>query len=161
MLKDERKVIERFIDAEGIDVLKNYPADGVFKENQFVKLSSGVYLNVIDSGNGRRATVGSTKILLRASGKMLLNDPIEFNGFDPLDGSANNVSWPIGIQYGGYTSIDDYYGYLFSTGLVSGLDYVGDSSVVKLIVPFRNGSTSQQKDGYPIYFDKVRYLFEK
>ena len=50
-LKDERKAIDRLIDHEGFKILKNYPSDGVFKENEFVKLDNDVYLNVIDSGN--------------------------------------------------------------------------------------------------------------
>lgn len=64
-LKDERKAIERLIDREGFKVLKNYPSDGVFKENEFVKLENDVYLNVIDSGNGNRAVLGQTKAFCR------------------------------------------------------------------------------------------------
>lgn len=162
MLKDERKAIERFIDEEGIEVLKNYPENGVFKENQFVKLSSDIYLNVVDSGNGNRASAG-TDILLRASGKVLLHDTFSFNGFDPLDGPSGyyGVTWPLAFKYGAYSTVNDYSGYFFSVGLASGLEYVGDSSIVKLIVPFKHGSSFQQTDGKPIYFDKVRYIFEK
>lgn len=61
-LKDERKAIDRLIDHEGFKILKNYPSDGVFKENEFVKLDNDVYLNVIDSGNGERAVLGKTKV---------------------------------------------------------------------------------------------------
>ena len=48
-LKDERKAIDRLIDHEGFKILKNYPSDGVFKENEFVKLDNDVYLNVCSS----------------------------------------------------------------------------------------------------------------
>ena len=72
-LKAERKAIDRLIDNEGIRVLKNYPSDGVFKENEFVKLDNDVYLNVIDSGNGERAVLGTTKVLCRFEAKGFLN----------------------------------------------------------------------------------------
>jgi hypothetical protein len=156
MLKAEKKAIDRLIDEQGFEILKNYPANGVFGEKQFVLLSSGLYLNVIDSGNGNRPATG-TNILLRASGHILLNDTTSFNGFDP---TSMIVIWPMEFKYNAYTS-NDASGFLFSEGLVGALEYVGDSAVVKMIVPFKIGSTYQQSSGNPIYFDKVRYIFEK
>ena len=44
-LNEEKDVIERLIDEKGFEILKDFPADTVFKENQFVKLENGVYLN--------------------------------------------------------------------------------------------------------------------
>lgn len=155
MLKDEKKAIERFIDEQGFEILKDYPKDGVFGEKQFVKLSSGLYLNVVDSGNGNRAEYGRN-ILLRASGRVLLHDTVTFNGFDPLN---IIIYWPMEFRYGIYSS-NDTEGYFFSTGLMNGLEYVGDSSVVKMIVPFKLGSSYQQTDGKPIYYDRIRYIFE-
>lgn len=156
-LKDERKAIDRFIDEQGFEILSDYPSNGVFGEKQFVKLSNDLYLNVVDSGNGNRPVSG-TPILLRASGKVLLYDTFSFNGFDPMNGIIN---WPMETKYGIYGS-NDYEGSLYSIGLMNGLDYVGDSSIVKLIVPFKLGSTGyQQRNFIPIYFDKVRYTFEK
>jgi hypothetical protein len=155
MLKAEKKAIDRLIDEQGFEILKNYPENGVFGEKQFVLLSSGLYLNVVDSGNGNRAEYG-TSILLRASGKTLL-DTVSFNGFDPM---STVFSWPLEFKYGGYNS-NDVSSYFFCEGLMSVLGYVGDSSVVKLIVPFKIGSGDQQTNGYPIYYDKVRYIFEK
>jgi hypothetical protein len=156
MLKAEKKAIDRFVDEQGFEILKNYPASGVFGEKQFVLLSSGLYLNVVDSGNGNRPVTG-TNILLRASGRVLLNDTFSFNGFDPM---SIIISWPMEFKYNAYNS-NDATGYFFSEGLVGGLEYVGDSAVVKMIVPFKIGSTYQQTNGNPIYYDKVRYIFEK
>jgi hypothetical protein len=155
MLEAEKKAIDRLIDEQGFEILKNYPENGVFGEKQFVLLSSGLYLNVVDSGNGNRAEYG-TSILLRASGRTLL-DTATFNGFDPM---STIIAWPLEFKYGRYNS-NDVASYFFSEGLMSVLEYVGDSSVVKLIVPFKIGSSDQQTNGYPIYYDKVRYIFEK
>jgi hypothetical protein len=155
MLNAEKKAVDRFINEQGLEILKSYPANGVFGEKQFVLLSNGLYLHVVDSGNGKRAEYG-TSIILRASGKTLL-DTISFNGFDPTDLS---FAWPMLFKYGLYNS-NDASGIFFSEGLLGALEYVGDSSVVKLIVPFKIGSTNQRSTGEPIYYDKVKYIFEK
>ncbi|WP_075556677.1 DUF4827 domain-containing protein [Parabacteroides timonensis] len=162
-LKDERKAIDRLIDREGIKVLKDYPADGVFKENEFVKLDNDVYLNVIDSGNGERAVLGTTKVLCR----------FEANGV--LDGDSlyvNNLTY--GVAYYGYPTefifgYNVYSGeardyvpdYFVGEGLATGLYHVGNEAVIRLIVPFKRMSNTFQSAYRPIYFSKVKYTFEK
>ncbi len=151
MLKDERKAIDRLIEAEGFHITEDYPANGVFGEKEFVKLRSGLYLHVSDSGNGNRAVSG-TKVLTRFRGKFFLEDTVPFDLFDPLVSAQ-----PIEFTYGVYPSSNDF----ISVGFISALEYVGDSSVVSMIVPFRIGSSTQSSNGYPIYFDRVRFIFEK
>jgi hypothetical protein len=172
-LKSEEKVVIRRIIAEkGISVLSEYPADGVFAENEYVELESGIYLNVVDSGCGDRAVANLTYVLVRASGYVYDADtPYYFSTF------ANN-SYPFEFKYGQaysvanqhYASYDAYY-YYFGMGIESILNYVGDSAVVKLIVPgyseisdYRAGSTYQSSNSnqyYTIFFDKVRYIYYK
>ena len=65
MLKDEKKAIERLIDANDFEILDDFPKDSIFKENQFVKLENGVYLNIIDKGSSERAVQYKTKMLYR------------------------------------------------------------------------------------------------
>ncbi len=45
--------------------LDDFPEDSVFKENQFVELENGVYLNIIDKGTSQRAVQYKTKMLYR------------------------------------------------------------------------------------------------
>lgn len=163
-LKDERKAIDRLIDREGIKVLKDYPADGVFKENEFVKLDNDVYLNVIDSGNGERAVLGQTKVLCR----------FEANGILDADTSiyVNNLIY--GVGYYGYPTefifgYNVYSGetrsyppdYFVGEGLATGLYHVGNEALIKLIVPFKRMGTTFQSSYSPIYYSKVKYTFEK
>ncbi|MDR3250711.1 MAG: DUF4827 domain-containing protein [Tannerella sp.] len=168
----ENKIIKRMIANKGIEVLSDYPDDGVFKENQFVQLTSGIYLNVVDSGNGNRAQVNFTDILVRTSGEYYYPDSlVPFTTF-------TNSSYPMEFKYGmaynivqryAYNGWTDPYYMFFSTGLESVLSYVGDSSIVKLIVPgysevngAQGGSTYQSENTtvyYPIYYDKIRYIF--
>lgn len=73
MLKDEKKAINRLIDENDFEILKDFPEDSVFKENQFVLLDNGVYLNIIDKGSDQRAIQGKTKILYRCSIHFFMN----------------------------------------------------------------------------------------
>jgi len=168
---DEKKLIRRILAENDIDVLHEYPTSGVFGENQFVELSSGIYLNVVDSGNGQRAVLYETDVLVRASLTYYDQDKeVSVNLF-------SNTNSPFEFKYGfasrvvseyasAYTS--SYYGF-FSIGLESILSYVGDSAVVKLIIPgyseisnYPAGSSFQSSNSrvfIPIYYDRVRYTF--
>lgn len=167
MLKAEEKSIERLMDEEDIVVLKEYPADGVFKENEFYQMDNDVYINVIDSGNGNRIGTKRQNVNSRFVVRFFKSDTLELDGF-----SSSRL--PVTFSYQKYT--EDYYiwGYdqndtnvdavmssFICEGLASGLQHVGDSAVVKLIVPFKVGPTSFQQSGEPLYFPKVRYTFEQ
>ena len=168
----ERKVIRRIIAEKGIEVLDEYPANGVFKENQFVELSSGIYLNVIDSGNGNRAEVsssGATNVLVRVSGELYW-DPIDtFNTFrNGYDAFSFKYGYAYSTAMQNSAPYNSYYMY-FGSGLESILAYVGENAEVKLLVPgyseindYPAGSSVQSASMYefiPIYYDRVKYTF--
>lgn len=160
MLNAQKKAIDRLIDEEGIKVLDKYPANGVFKPNEFVKLENDVYLNVIDSGNGQRAEQYKTEVYCRFIAVNFMQDTTEINNLT-ISGTV-----PVEFKYDLYTSPidpDGYFSSLLGEGLNAPLAYVGDSSYVKLIVPFKRmgqGSVFQNK-GLPVYFKKVKYIFAK
>lgn len=167
MLKAEEKAIERLMDEEDIVVLKEYPADGVFKENEFYQMDNDVYINVIDSGNGNRIGTKRQNVNSRFVVRFFKSDTLELDGF-----ASSRL--PVTFSYQKYT--EDYYIWRYDQndtnvdavmssficeGLASGLQHVGDSAVVKLIVPFKVGPSSFQSSGEPLYFPKVRYTFEQ
>lgn len=168
MLKAEEKAIERLMDEEDIVVLKEYPADGVFKENEFYQMDNDVYINVIDSGNGNR--IGTKKrqnVNCRFVVRFFKSDTLELDGF-----ASSRL--PVTFSYQKYaedyyiwrydqndTNVDAVMSSFICEGLASGLQHVGDSAVVKLIVPFKVGPSSFQSSGEPLYFPKVRYTFEQ
>ena len=67
MLNDEKKAISRLIDERGFEILSEFPKDSIFKENQYVKLKSGLYLRIIDKGSDQRAVLYSTKVYYRCN----------------------------------------------------------------------------------------------
>ena len=168
----EVKIIKRIISEYNIEVMEEYPADGVFGERQFVHLPSGIYLNVIDSGNGNRAEFNKTQILVRVSGSYYISadSAVSFSTFSntnpPMEfkyGLARNV-----VDENSYSYYSAYYTF-FGTGIESIMSYVGDSAVVKMIIPgyaeisnYPASSSFQNSAGnmfIPIYFDRVRYTF--
>ena len=167
MLKAEEKAIERLMDEEDIVVLKEYPADGVFKENEFYQMDNDVYINVIDSGNGNRMGTKRQNVNSRFVVRFFKSDTLELDGF-----ASSRL--PVTFSYQKYTEVYYIWGYdqndtnvdavmssFICEGLASGLQHVGDSAVVKLIVPFKVGPSSFQQSGEPLYFPKVRYTFEQ
>lgn len=160
MVKDQQKVIDQWIDSKGFEIIKEYPADGVFKPNQFVLLKNGLYINVIDSGNGNRPKLNKTNILARLKFEFKQNR-------DTTTQSGNNFqagTWPIEFKYGTYASLDNNtFNDFMGQGLAYPLEYVGDSAKVQLIVPFSmaNPNSTFAKSGIPVYHSVVRYTFEK
>lgn len=167
-LKDERKAIDRLIDNEGIKVLKDYPADGVFKENEFVKLDNDVYLNVIDSGNGERAVLGKTKVLCRFEAYGILDSDTAYLMVNNLTyGPSYIYPFPTEFIFGYNVYSGKYVNYapdeFVGEGLATPLYHVGEGAIVRMIVPFKRMASGGyfQSKYIPVYFGKVKYTFEK
>lgn len=158
-LKNERKNISRFINEHNIVVLSQYPASGVFKENEYFRDPlTGVYINVIDSGNGNRASVNN-----RSEVNVRFWDAMTLPTADS-DTVGNNIAGlqPISFTYGitatyssaNTNSLEYYY---LSTGITAPLQYVGENARVRLIVPFANGSNFQLAAFKAIYYTQLQY----
>ncbi|MDO4755486.1 MAG: DUF4827 family protein [Parabacteroides sp.] len=165
MLKAEEKAIERLRADSGYVFLDEWPKDSIFKDNEFVKLENGVYLNIIDRGNSDRAVIGKTEIQTRFVARLFMETSDLGTGVFDLLGPHSAGTHPIEFKYGYFNAgLYDYvYNIFISPGLASGLPFVGDTSFVKMIVPFRQmGSMGDfQTYGTPVYFEKVRYIFKK
>lgn len=146
-LKDENKAIDKFIKAEGIRVLEDFPADKKFGKKEFyLDPASGVYYHIIDSGNGERITPGD-EIYIRFTGMKF------FMTEDTASYSNINAHTPETLVFGNTSSYT-------SLGWIIPLQYVGDSASVRMIVPF-NAGTSYAKSNYqPAYYEKIFYRFE-
>jgi len=141
------------LDDSAFVLIKDYPENGVFEENEFVQLSNGVYLNVVDSGNGNRAVLYNTEVLYRCRFRYLDSDEL-IDLFAPHH-------YPIEFIYGNHTVSSSYpAGYqLLSEGVGSILNYVGDSAIVRLIVPFKVGSPRSQQYYETIFYDRLKFTF--
>ena len=160
MLKDEKKAIERLIDENDFKILKDFPKDSVFKENEFVLLDNGVYMNIIDKGTSERAVLNKTKMLYRCKLHYFIEvDTLVYENYGP----HSNGTSPLPFTYGEYSSNNPYdfsYNWV-SEGLQVPLQYVGDRALVKLIVPFKRGTYYDQGKGLPVYYEIIEYIFNE
>lgn len=165
MLKAQQKAIDRLEKDSGLVFLDDFPKDSIFKENEFVKLEDGVYLNIIEKGNSERAVMGKTDVQARFMATLFMESSSFGTGTVDLLGPHSNGTHPVEFKYGYYSEglYSYYYNIFISPGLAAGLPYVGDSAYVKLIVPFKQMGTlgDFQSTGTPVYFEKVRYIFKK
>lgn len=155
MLNDEKDAIDRLRDKEGLVFLKDFPKDSIFKENEFVKLDNGIYLNIIDQGKGDHAVMGSTILLVRYKVRFLLGQ--DTATYDNLSPTGTSGSQPEKFTYGYNFSING--SPFINDGLASILQYVRDSSSVKLIVPFKQMPSTYQRDGIGAYYEKVKIVY--
>ena len=159
MLKDEKKAIERFIDDKGLEILDDFPADSVFKENQFVLLDNGVYLNIIDKGSDQREVYFFLHPDRQEMSYFMDSTIVAIENYGP----HSNGTSPIAFTYGDYSKNSPYdpsY-YYVSEGMQEPLKYVGDRAKVKMIVPFKRGAYNDQSNGQPVYYEILEYIFEE
>ena len=172
--KEEREAINSLIARENFEIINEYPANGVFGEKQFVLLDNGCYLNVIDSGNGNRAISGKTVVLMRCSSIGIIGDTSLYtssifgNGYEPLEFVYGKIDEAKSNAYN-----NDPYGpgvTFLSAGVESALEYVGENSIVRMIIPFDNGQSTKYPGGIgsleqtnikiPMYYDRIRFVFD-
>lgn len=157
-LKNERKNIARFINENNFSVSSDYPASGVFAENEFFRdPATGVYIHVIDSGNGVRANAAKRSVVnVRCNDALLLpSDTVAGNniaGFQPIQ-----FTYGIAATYTGVNSANMHDYVLLSAGIVAPLKFVGENARVSLIVPFAQGSTYQGSSFQALYYPMLHY----
>lgn len=147
-LNEEKKIIERFIDQNDIKILTEYPKDSIFSEKEFFfDTSSGIYYNVVDSGNGRRI-LGGEELYIRFKGLSYpsSNDTTTYSNIFSLQ--------PEVMVYGNSST----YG---AVAWVAPLKNVGDRAKVKMIVPFNMGLASDKQSYKTAYFEEIDYRFEQ
>lgn len=156
LLKDEAKAIDRFITSNKLSILKEFPKDGKFKENEFYKdPATGVYYNILKVGD----TTNLPKI---KSGNEV---HVRFRGLkyfsiknDSTEYSNLNSSLPESFTYRGSVNLETR-SYYSSTvgGWAVPLQNIGHTGKVKMIVPFTWGSQTDKQSYTPTYYDSVEY----
>ncbi|WP_298653067.1 DUF4827 family protein [uncultured Proteiniphilum sp.] len=152
-LKDERKAIDLLIAKNNFSILRDFPADSVFGENEFYKdPNTGVYFNIIDLGDTIRPQ-WREKIYVRFKGLHY------FKGDDTIRYSNYQSARPEELEYIGPVSSITRSGYA-NAGWAVPLSYVGHRGKVKLIIPFEMGASYDQSQYEPTYYEQVEYRFD-
>ena len=99
MLKAQEKAIDRLRADSGLVFLEEFPTDSIFKENEFVELDNGVYLNIVNKGNSERAVLGQTAIRSRFIARMFMENSSMGTGTVDLLGPNSNGTHPVEFRY--------------------------------------------------------------
>ena len=153
MLKEEKKAIERFTKNDSIPIFVTNDKKNMYKENTYYKTKEGLYIHVIDSGNGNKPQ-NNQEILVRYRDFMFIK-----SGKTEYDISEENESAK-------YLPISFYYKNSFSYksaacyGLAIALDLVSENAEVSLIVPSDLQLSDFQSLYKPMYFGYVKFRFK-
>ena len=172
MLEEEDDAIADFINKEGIKVISQtefFDNDSVtdVEKNEFVQLSSGVYMQIEDKGSDNPAdTVKNNDLVL-----------VRFMEYSLLDKDTtlSNLTLPYLVDEFKYTASSSSIAGIFIQGLMyiaygytavpAGwlvpLPYVRDKAHVRLIVPSKMGHQSAMQYVYPYYYDITKYQIYK
>lgn len=163
-LKDEKKVIQKFLDENDFVVINSFPKDSIFKNNQLLKLDNGVYINVLDYGDKtKKATKMKSVVFSRFHAQVLSKDTIIV---DNLTKSGTN---PVMFKYGvgamqqisliNQNLLDQFY----CEALEYPLEFVGHGAKVRMIIPFNsfNVSSDLYQMYNPVYLETISYKLEK
>ena len=177
MLEEEDDAIADFINKEGIKVISQteffetefFDNDSVtdVEKNEFVQLSSGVYMQIVDKGSDNPAdTVKNNDLVL-----------VRFMEYSLLDKDTtlSNLTLPYLVDEFKYTASSSSIAGIFIQGLMymaygytavpAGwlvpLPYVRDKAHVRLIVPSKMGHQSAMQSVYPYYYDITKYQIYK
>ena len=157
LLKDETRAINKFISENKLVVLDKFPANLVFKPNEFYRdPASGVYFNIIEVGDTTIKNKDGDDVCVRFSGLRYFtskNDTTEYTNDDPIRSPHPNEF----IYRGPVTVMTRSYYSGTTPGWAVPLTYVGEGGRVKMIVPFNMGSQSDQQSHSTTYYDVVRY----
>jgi hypothetical protein len=148
-LQEEKRAISRYIDKNQLKILNEYPQNGVFAEKEFFKTSDGLYIHVVDSGNGQRAI------------PMVDDVTVRFDYRHNIAISDSSITQGIMIKpydfiYGLYQSYSSSES-LVCVGWVYPLAYVGENAKVDLIIPSSLGSYSDNNDINPVFYKGITY----
>ena len=172
MLEEEDDAIADFINKEGIKVISQtefFDNDSVtdVEKNEFVQLSSGVYMQIVDKGSDNPSdTVKNNDLVL-----------VRFMEYSLLDKDTtlSNLTLPYLVDEFKYTASSSSIAGIFIQGLMymaygytavpAGwlvpLPYVRDKAHVRLIVPSKMGHQSAMQYVYPYYYDITKYQIYK
>ena len=148
MLKEEKNAINRFINDNGIIVTND--TDKMYEDNVFFKTKEGLYIHVIDSGNGNKAKYNQ-EVLVRFKDLIYFKDDTTKRSNLP----AGNI--PSVFYFGNSYSYGDDYA---CDGWAIGLSYVSENAEVSLIIPSALLPSYNQSYFIPAYYGYIKYRFK-
>jgi hypothetical protein len=170
-IQKEKKAIERYIERNHLVILDEYPEGGKFGEKDYFKTADGLYFHVVDSGNGKRASLYMDEIAVRFEYLHYISEtdtslvywntltydlPYTYKYGDDTSVTYTERVYPISFKYG-LSQTYSISGSLVCSGFVIPLEYVGEHAVIDMIIPSSIGSYSDQSSFYPVFYKGIVY----
>ncbi|MDH8701612.1 hypothetical protein M2138_000959 [Dysgonomonadaceae bacterium PH5-43] len=155
-LREEKKAIERFMANRNFKVLSKYPEDHKFAADEFYRTSEGLYLQVVDSGNGRKVIPLKDEVQVRFEYTIDIKSYLGSNKDSLVYASYNP---PMTFIYGnpgtyGKPSVSENYS---CDGWAIPLNYVYEKAIVNLIVPSSIGMQYDNTYFVARYYKNLEY----
>ncbi|KAA6326817.1 hypothetical protein EZS27_024125 [termite gut metagenome] len=174
MLEDEREAIKAFVRENNIAAIsqEDFEKDTITNEekNEYVLFSNGVYMRIVDRGNGR-AIENRDRVLVRFIEYDIMggDTTLASNVLNPYEAyslypdafyytTTSTTSYGQFISSGadaagiGFNMVS-YYGSSVPAGWLLPLQYIKDGAHVKLIVPSKMGHAVAQEQVAPYFYD--------
>lgn len=167
MLEEEDDAIAAFIRDNDIQVISqteffNNDSTTDVSKNEYVQLSSGVYMQIVDKGSDNLADTvkNNNEILVRFMEYSILDKDTSLsnlNAVETVDAFKYTItsSSIAAIFTQGY--MYSVYGPSVPAGWLVPLPYVRDMAHVKLIVPSKMGHSTAMQYVYPYFYDIKKY----
>ena len=162
LLQEEGRAIEKFVLMNDFSILKSYPKDGVFKENEYFKTADGLFFQVVDSGNGNRAQL-MNDISVRYEYFQYVKDAASGDTTKypfPYSSAYYSYGYPTGQPYSFTYGISQTYSpsatAVCQAWLIP-LSYVGEGAVVNMIIPSSVGSYIDYSNITPVFYKNLKY----
>ena len=172
MLEEEKDGINDFIKKEKIKVISQsqfYAQDSMtnVKENEYVQLASGVYMQRVDKGSENEAdTVKSNdEILVRFVEYSILDKDTTLSNLSAVE-TVDAFRYTVTSSSIAGTFLQGYMMTYYSSpavpaGWLVPLTYVRDMAHVRLIIPSKMGHQTAMQYVYPYYYDIRKYQIWK
>lgn len=167
MLEEEDDAIAAFIRDNDIQVISqteffNNDSTTDVSKNEYVQLSSGVYMQIVDKGSDNLADTvkNNDLILVRFMEYSILDKDTSLSNLNSVE-TVDEFKYTItsssiaAIFTQGY--MYSVYGPSVPAGWLVPLPYVRDMAHVKLIVPSKMGQSTAMQYVYPYFYDIKKY----
>ncbi|MDR0233144.1 MAG: DUF4827 domain-containing protein [Dysgonamonadaceae bacterium] len=145
LLREERKAIDRFITENDFKLGERTE---MYNKNVYYRTKEGLYINVIDSGNGTKARYGKEEVIVRYDSVFYFKSESEKRPGNTWAGDAEVI-----FRYGRPDSYS-------VEGWAIGLSLVSDRARVNLIIPSGLRQSAAQTSFEPIFYENLYYRFK-
>ena len=154
LIREEKRAIERYLDRRNIKVLRTYPKDSIFGENEYLLTKDGLYMQVVDSGNGRRVRPLIDRVQVRFESFHYIKAYVRG---DTASIKLDYTWFPMEFIYGQPGSYAKDPSGLPCDGWAIPLLHVGEGAIVNLIIPSRIGNSTDNANFAPVFYRNLKY----